>query len=192
MRAAITLTFAFVLIPWLAAVGGAEEPVPVPTVIHEAFVLPATDQEWRKVKAGATQVVELDVSESHTRIVLKEGQSVRIVPHPDDRWFIRMEGQDQTPVGWRGETAKGPARSKKLQIMVYPEDTPQGKPVTDETKRSLATHYWTDIAELDGFVWSGPGEIVFRGEFGSDYRGAGKGAIRVKIVPLGNAQGAAR
>jgi hypothetical protein len=146
--------------------------------------MPTTEAEWKKVKGGTLFEVLLKETERPTKMVLAGSQSVRIVPHPDDRWVLNLKGATNAPVGWQGDPTLPAATREQLQVRVYPDLLKQGKPVSDP---DLAHGHgqpaaWTDLAALPDGVFTGPGEVLLRGAVDSDSRGLARGSIRVKIV----------
>lgn len=149
-----------------------------------AFTLPTTDKEWRALK-GVVMVVQLNVSENgQPKIALAAKHRVRVVPHPEDTWLCSWELADKTPVNWRGDAAQTKGFTKQLQIKCYESGGAQNGPVKYDNEKAKRSP-WADVATLPDMIWTGPGAIVMRGQLsGEGVKGLGRGALRVKLIPI--------
>lgn len=158
------------------AAWSADDPTP--------FQNPLTDKEWRALK-GTIMVVELKASENQQpKIMLAAAQRVRVVPHPLDVWFCSWAMADNTPVDWHGDAAQPKGFTKQMQIKCYESGGAKNGPVIYDNEK-LKKNPWADVATLPDQTWTGPGIICLRGQLsGEGVQGLGRGAIRVKFIPL--------
>ncbi len=64
-----------------------------------------TAKQWDKLKNPS---VTVDVrSRADSKITLKAGQRLRVVPHPDDTWTFTWAKQIPSTVGWQGDEMAG-------------------------------------------------------------------------------------
>jgi hypothetical protein len=97
-------------------------------------------------------------------VVLREGQTVRVVPHPTDKWTLYMNYSDPVETTWQGSRKDGWDKSTKFNF--------------GEVTLSLSQNGgMLKMGEV-----SGPGSIFIRR--GSNY--LSKGTIRLKFIPVKN------
>ncbi len=133
--------------------------------------------KWESIRANWEVSVNIRQEEFRSKVVVPIGTSVQIIPNPDDQWASTARNADPTPANWEGNANALAGWSKKLQVMVYPQSGVLNGQAKPDPKNP-----WVDVAKLPGGKWTGPGELIFRGEL--QERGSAKGMIRVKILKI--------
>jgi hypothetical protein len=122
-----------------------------------------TNRDWERLQ-GTIMKIDGGKLEIKTGVVLREGQTVRVVPHPTDKWTLYMNYSDPVETTWQGSRKDGWDKSTKFNF--------------GEVTLSLSQNGgMLKMGEV-----SGPGSIFIRR--GSNY--LSKGTIRLKFIPVKN------
>jgi hypothetical protein len=139
-----------------------------------------TGKQWDRIAAPEISLVAR-TDRTDTGIILGDGEAVRVVPNPDDRWSFQLAGEDAPVVtGWKGVmrlytfTVNDSNGIRSMTVSLGVQGILYGAVVafTDVNKRKLA-----GIIKGPGKLWLGPASNR-KGETGTS------GTIRVKIVPV--------
>jgi hypothetical protein len=140
-----------------------------------------TAAEWEHLPGTAIPVVG-KVDRTDTSIVLKEGESVRVVPHPTETWNFALTDNSAVTPDWKGV-------ERTVSILI--NDPQNGGTRTLIHRCGAQGHLygamlmWTDVnRKLRAGVITGPGKVFFGPS--SDRMGEKSvtGALRVKIVAV--------
>jgi hypothetical protein len=122
-----------------------------------------TEREWERLP-GTIMKIDGTKVEINTRVALREGQAVRVVPHPTDKWTLYMNYSDAVEATWQGSCKDGWDESVKFNF--------------GEVTLSMSQNGgMVKMGEV-----SGPGSIFIRRA--SNY--VSKGSIRLKFIPVKN------
>jgi hypothetical protein len=139
-----------------------------------------TGKQWDRIAAPEISLLA-KTDRTDSGIILADGETVRVVPNPEDRWSFNLAGEDAPVVtGWKGVprlykfTVNDSNGIRSMTVMLGVQGILYGAVVafTDVNKRKLAGNI-----SGPGKLWLGPASNR-KGETGTS------GTIRVKIVPV--------
>jgi hypothetical protein len=139
-----------------------------------------TPGQWKKIK-GQVINVEAKKDRTETGIILKAGESIRVVPHPTETWTIEASYQGLVTCTWKGQSERTRANGRTVIYWDYDlrnTDLPYGSMLV-----------WMDNENDKGRppgVITGPGQVFLsvNRSGGLFSHGTQKGMIPVKILVL--------
>ncbi len=140
-----------------------------------------TAEQWERIPAPVIPLVS-KIDRTDTQVLVAEGASVRVVPHPTDMWsFVLADTPTPTVTDWKGvrrsytyTTTDDTGFTHKLTVGLGVQNFLYG-----------AVLMWTDVnhKRLAGVI-SGPGKIWIGPSSTHQGEVTTSGAIRVKLVPV--------
>lgn len=140
-----------------------------------------TGAQWERIAAKPISLVA-KIDRTDTGIILAEGEVVRVVANPDDRWSFQLAGEEKSPVvtDWKGV--------RRLYTYTISDDNGVRRVTISLGLQGIlygAVVAFTDINNrMRAGIIRGPGKLMLgpasnrKGEVGTS------GIMRVKIVPV--------
>ena len=136
--------------------------------------------QWDKLK-GSLVTVEAKKDRNDTGVVLKAGESIRVVPHPTETWTVEASYQGLVTCTWKGQSERVRANGRTTIYWDYD--------VRNSELPFGALLVWldndNDKGRMPGVI-TGPGQVYLstNRSAGIFANGTQKGQIRVKIIPV--------
>ncbi len=140
-----------------------------------------TVNQWELIP-GKSLECKLANTRNQTKVKLREGESIRVVPHPKEEWGVSIAGGINYSATWEGMSLGGPmggggrggrggrggagGPGNVGQMEVYLDEDPNATPVP--------------VGVIDG-----PGELFIGGSVPRNMGVRAIGSIAVKFVPVG-------